>query len=50
MGTYALRSIEFTTNPDVDTYDDYVTALEESAIQYLNAIEGESETFQDRTD
>jgi len=50
MGTYPLRSIELTTNPDVDTYDDYVTALEESAIQYLKAIEGESETFQDRTD
>ncbi|MFC5367239.1 McrC family protein [Salinirubrum litoreum] len=50
MGTYPLRSIELATNPDVDTYDDYVTALEESARQYLNAIEGASESVHDRTE
>jgi len=45
MGTYSLRSIELATNPDVDTYDDYATVLEESAIRYLKKIEGERESF-----
>jgi len=49
MGTYSLRSIELATTPDVDTYDDDATVLEESAGQYLKAIEGEPKSFQDQT-